>query len=161
MRGDQPVCAAASETWAPVTADYLNTFVSRFARAGPPVGVLEANDVVEVRRGDLEDRRVVERGDPVHGAGRVAEAGAGGDDLGVQDGGADGAELELRAAALDVPALVLLAVELKAERVAGPDEEDLSDIRLGVRPDQLPAPRLLDPPPPERPAVEALVVRGV
>src|SRR5438874_3708626 len=161
MRGDQPVCAAASETWAPVTAHYLNTFVSRFARAGPPVGVLEANDVVEVRCGDLEDRGVVERGDPVHGAGRVAEAGAGGDDLGVQDGGADGAELELRPAALDVPALVLLAVELEAERLAGADEEDLADVRAGMSPDQLPPPRLLHAPRFEAPAVAALEVGRV
>src|SRR5439155_19734450 len=63
------------------------------------------------------------------------------------------------AAALDVPALVLDAVELEAERVTGRDEEQLPDVRVGLRPDQLPAPGLLDPPRLDGPAIETLDVR--
>ena len=86
------------------------------------------------------------------------EGRAGRDHLGVEETLAGVAELELRAAALDVPALVLLPVELEAQRMAAADEEDLPDIRVGVSPDELPAPRLLDPARPERPAVETLEV---
>src|SRR5262249_25142933 len=64
-------------------------------------------------------------------------------------------------AALEVPALVLLPVELERERLARPHEEDLSNVRVGMRPDQLPAPGLLDPPAFEGEAVEGAVVRRV
>src|SRR5437764_13135788 len=102
--------------------------MSGFARALPPVAVLEAHDVVEVRRRDLQDRRVLEGRDPVDGARPVAEARPLADDLAVQDGLTRVAELELRPPALDVPALVLLAVELQAQGLARADEEDLPDV---------------------------------
>src|SRR5436309_15909185 len=95
-------------------------------------------------RGDLENGRVLERCDAVARAGPEAEARAAGDDLLVERFLPRVAELELCAAALDLPALVLLAVELEREGLAGAHEEDLPDVRVGVRPDQLPAPRLLD-----------------
>src|SRR5579859_3187405 len=95
------------------------------------------------------------------GAGPVAEARAGCDDLLVERLLAGLAELEPRATALDVPALVLLPVELQRERLAGRDEEDLSDVRVGHGPDQLPAPRLLDLARLEGEAVERAVVRRV
>src|SRR5262249_45550677 len=60
---------------------------------------------------------------------------------------------------LDEPALVLLPVELERERLAGLHEEDLPDVRVCLGPDQLPAPRLLDPPRLEREPVERAVVR--
>ena len=44
--------------------------------AGAAVRVLEPHDVVELRRRDLEDRRVLERGHAVHRAGPVVEGGA-------------------------------------------------------------------------------------
>src|SRR6476620_2389895 len=125
------------------------------------VPVLETYDVVEVRRRDLEDGRVLERRDPVHGARPVPEGRAGGDDLLAQRLLPRIAELEPRPAALDVPALVLLPVELERERLARPHKEDLPDVRLGIRPDQLPAPRLLHPTRLEGEAVEGTVVRRV
>src|SRR5262245_35221589 len=108
---------------------------------------------------NLEDRRVLERGHAVNGAGPEAEARPGGDDLLVERLLAHLAELDPRAAALEVPALVLLPVELERERLARPHEEDLSNVRVGMRPDQLPAPGLLDPPAFEGEAVEGAVVR--
>src|SRR5215472_6281549 len=119
---------------------------SGVAAAFASVAVLEADDVVELRRRDLEDRRVLERGDPVHRSGAEVEARARGDDLLVERLLAGVAELEPRAAALDVPALVFLPVELERERLARPHEEDLPDVGVCVRPDQLPAPRLVDLP---------------
>src|SRR5581483_9422567 len=71
------------------------------------------------------------------------------------------AELELGPARLDVPALVLLPVELETEGLARADEEHLADVAVGMCPDELVAPRLLDAPRLERPAVEALEVRRV
>src|SRR4029077_9205185 len=72
------------------------------------VPVLETYDVVEVRRRDLEDGRVLELRDPVHCARPVPEGRAGSDDLLVQRLLPRIAKLEPRPAALDVPALVLL-----------------------------------------------------
>ena len=46
---------------------------SGYVALGAAVAVVEPDDVVEVRRRDLEDRRVLERGDAMHGAGPVAE----------------------------------------------------------------------------------------
>src|SRR5829696_1863543 len=85
--------------------------------AGAAVVVLEADDVLQVRRGDLEDRRVVDRGDAVHRPGGVVEGGA------------------------------------------GADEQNLAAVRVGDRPDQLVAPRLLHAPRLERPPLERVEVR--
>src|SRR5262245_21112955 len=114
-----------------------------------------------MRRRDLEDRRVLERGDAVDGAGPVAEARAGRDDLLVERLLADLAELEPRPPALDIPALVLLAVELQRERLPCLHEQDLPDVGVCMGPDQLPAPGLLDPARLERKTVERAVVRRV
>ena len=54
------------------------------------------------------------------------------------------ADLELRPPLEHVPRLVLDLVELQAERLARLDEQDLAGVVLGLRPDQLRAPRLLD-----------------
>src|SRR5215472_15431697 len=77
---------------------------SGVAGAFASVAVLEPHDVVELRRRDLEDRRVLERGDAMHRPGPEAEARARRHDLLVERLLADVAELEPRAAALDVPA---------------------------------------------------------
>jgi hypothetical protein len=50
-------------------------------------------------------------------------------------------------------------VVLEAQGLTGRDEEDLADVVARLSPDQLPAPRLLDPPRIEGPAVEAVEVR--
>src|SRR5581483_371545 len=139
----------------------LTTIVSGFARALAPVAVLEADDVVQLRRRDLEDGRVLERGDAVNGAGDEVEGGTRADHLLVQGPLPRLAQLELGAPRLDVPALVLLLVELEAEGVAGADEEHLADVGVRVRPDQLVAPGLLDAARLERPPIEAFEVRAV
>src|SRR5690242_11972225 len=112
-----------------------------------------------MRRRDLEHRRGLERSQAMNGAGPIAKAPPGGYDLFVERLLARLAELEPRAAAFDVPALVLLPVELQRERLAGADEEDLPDVGVGFGPDQLPAPWLLDPAGLEGEAVERAVVR--
>src|SRR5919205_836662 len=53
---------------------YLNTSLSRCGRALAPVAVLEPDNVVEVRRRDLQDRRVLERRHAMHGARPEAES---------------------------------------------------------------------------------------
>src|SRR6478609_4297877 len=131
------------------------------AGAFASIPVLQPDDVVEMRGRDLEDRRVLDRGDPVHRAGAEVEAGAGCDDLLVERLLAGVAELEAGAATLDVPALVLLPVELQGERLARPHEQDLAYVLVRVGPDQLRAPWLLDPPRLEREPVERAVVRRV
>src|SRR5438067_6692326 len=153
MRGDQPLCLPASETVSPSTGAKLITPVSRFARALAAVAVLQANDVVELRRRDLDDRGVLECGEPVHGARDEVKGRPRRDHLRVEDALARLAELELRPARFDVPGLVLLPVELEAERLARAHEEDLPDIPVGVGPDELPPPRLLDAPRLHRPAI--------
>src|SRR5262249_21932355 len=121
----------------------------RRIRSGPAgafasIAVLETHDVVEMGRRHLEDRRVLEGGDTVHRAGQEAERCSGGHDFLVERLLAALAELDPRAAALDIPALVLFPVELERERLACPHEQDLPDVGVGMSPDQLPAPRLLD-----------------
>src|SRR4051794_37108024 len=134
---------------------------SGVAGAFASVPVLEPDDVVEVRRRDLQDRRVLERRDPVHRPGPEMEARPGGDDLLVERLLAGLAELESSTAALEVPALVLFPVELERERLALAHEQDLPHVGVGVRPDELPAPRLLDPARLECEPVEGAVVRRV
>ena len=56
------------------------------------------------------------------------------------------AKLELCTPSLDVPRLVLDLVVLERERLACLHEQELPAVVVGERPDQLPAPRLLDPP---------------
>src|SRR5262249_61607603 len=88
--------------------------------------------------------RVLEGQHPVDRAGTHPEGGSRGDDLRVRRLVAGMSHLDLRAPRLDQPGLVLLAVKLEAERLAGLDEEDLPAVVVGDRPDQLVAPRLLD-----------------
>src|ERR1044072_8133972 len=115
----------------------LNTYVSGFARPLAPVAVLEADDVVQIRRRYLEDRRVLDGRDGGDGPRGEVERGAGPHDLAVQHPLAGPAELDFRAAGEDVPRLVLDLVELEAERLAGLEEERLPDVPVGLRPDQL------------------------
>src|SRR3954471_122716 len=53
--------------------------------------------------------------------------------------------LEREPARQDHDRLVLHPVILERQRLAGVDVEDLADVAVGVRPDQLVAPGLLDP----------------
>src|SRR5262249_44301808 len=161
MRADQPVRRAASLTVIPSTAGYLTRSVSRYAGSLlPAVAILEPDDVVDLRRRHLEDRRVLQRRDAMNGAGPEVERAAGPDDLGLGDRLTRGCELELGTSGFDVPGLVLDAVELEAERVTRSDEDELADVAIGQRPEQLMAPRLLDPLGLEGEAVDAAQVRG-
>ena len=71
------------------------------------------------------------------------------------------AELELGAARLDEPRLVLHAMELQAEGLAGLHNKHLADVMLGLRPDELVAPGLLHLARLEGPRVEPPDVRRV
>src|SRR5262249_32352277 len=81
------------------------------------------------------------------------------DDLAVQDPLARRPQLDLGAPLEHVPRLVLDLVKLEAERLARPEEERLADVVLGLRPDHLVTPRLLDPFRLERELVEPSEVR--
>src|SRR5262249_35094848 len=144
-----------------IHAANLNTSVSRRRRTLPPVPVLEPDDVVQLGRRDLDDRRVLERRDAMDSPRPKVEAGASCNDLNTQDRVAGRPELELRTTRLDEPGLVLLPVELERERLAGTDEEDLADVRLRLREDELVPPRFFDAARLECPRVEAPEARGV
>src|SRR4051794_4639707 len=101
------------------------SLVRRF-RFGAAVLILESNDIVQLRRRDLDDGRVLDRRHAVHGPGREVEGGARGDDLRVQHALARPAELDPGLAGEHVPRLVLHLVELQAERLARADEEQLA-----------------------------------
>ena len=147
MRGDQPErrlvspivihCRIAAEPY------QSRVKVLRRGRALAPVPVLEPHDVVQVRRRDLDDERVLDRRHAVHGARAEAERVAG-RDLERLELAPDLAELEPRAPLLHEPRLVLDLVVLQAQRLAGADEEELADVVLGLGPDELPAPWLVD-----------------
>src|SRR4051794_10168602 len=97
MRGDQPVCRAACPTVSASTAPEPYHACVKVLGAAAAVPVFEPHDVVEVRRRDLEDERVVERGDAVHGARPEAEGGTRADDLRRGSRVAGSAHLDLRA----------------------------------------------------------------
>src|SRR5690242_7001049 len=126
----------------------------------PAVVILEPDDVVQLRRRHLEDSSVFDRLQPVHRTGWEAERLPGPDHLFLEDPLPRLAELDPRPALEHVPGLVLLVVELEAERLAGLHEQDLPGVRARVRPDQLGSPRLLDRARIEGEAVDAGQVRG-
>src|SRR5207244_10501960 len=154
-----PVRAAAWPTVSDSIRKNLNRAMSGLRSAFPSVLVLEPDHVLQLRRRDLEDRRVLEGAHAMDGSGREAKGRAGTDDLGLQHRLPCPTELKLGAAAEDVPALVLLAVELKTERLAGAHEEQLPRVALRLGPDQLVPPRLFDLVRLERKGLEALEIR--
>ena len=62
---------------------------------------------------------------------------------------------------LDVPRLVLHAMELEADRVPRVDEDELADVLVRLGPDELPTPRFLHSPRGECEPVEPVEVRRV
>ena len=93
------------------------------------------------------------------GARTEVERRTGPDDLLLEHGLPRRAELELGPPSLDEPRFVLHAVELEAQGLTRLDEQDLADVLPGLGPDQLVAPRLVDPPRLDGPGVETLQVR--
>src|SRR6185295_16392394 len=106
---------------------------------GAPVAVFEPDDVLRLRRRDLEQNRVLEGADAVHGARGEVEGPARRDDLDVERA-ARVADLELGAPGLDEDRLVLRAMELERELLARPDEDDLPAIAVSRSEDDLVAP---------------------
>src|SRR5215208_2008664 len=98
-----------------------------------------------MRRRDLEDEGVLQRANPVHGSRLDAERGTRRHHLTRGRLLARGRELELRTTFEHVPRLVLLPVELQRELVPRLDVQELAGVRVSNRPNQLVAPRLLDP----------------
>src|SRR5436190_9012663 len=103
MRDDHPVCVAAAPTVNSTAATLPQPCQGRAGRARlrlarplAAVVVLEPDDVVELRRRDLEDPRVVERLHPMDRAGRKVEGLAGPDHLFLEDALSCLAELEPR-----------------------------------------------------------------
>jgi D-amino peptidase len=140
-RVDDRTISVRADTWWDAWKDVL--LLGR-ARALAPVAILEPDDVVEVRRRDLDDQRVLDRRDAMDRARPVAERVAG-DDLDRLELAADLPELERRPALLHEPRLVLHLVVLKAQLLAR-GRRAASDVRVGLGPDELPAPGLLDAP---------------
>ena len=148
MRGDQPERRLASPMviHARIRANLIRV-VSRFLRrrgAFAPVPVFEPHDVVQVIRRDLDHERVLERGHAVHRARPEAERVVR-PDLERLELPSYLAELEARTSFLDEPRLVLLLVLLQAQRLTGPDEEELPRVLVRLGPDELPPPWLLHP----------------
>src|SRR5467141_1910802 len=121
----------------PFPASGTMTFMSR-----PPVAVFEAHDVVDLGGGSLEQ---VGRG---HGLELMDQL-----RLDVERRPLRHGPLDQRIALLDaeddlarehVDRFVLLVVVLQRQDVSRLDVQDLADIAVGPRPDQLVAPRLVD-----------------
>src|SRR5712691_11445296 len=108
----------------------------------PTVAILEAHHVLELRSRGLEHVAVRERGHAVAQAGGDVERLARREHAPFQR--VTLARLQLEPAGEEVDRLVLGAVVLQAERVSRADVEDLADVPVGVRPDQLVTPGLLD-----------------
>src|SRR5262249_56466549 len=151
IRGDQPVWAAAFPTGTPSMASDPNTTVSGLRGSLAAVAVFEPDDVVQLGGRDLDDLRIVDRGHPMHRPRPETERRARPDHLLLEHRVAGGAELQLRPSLLNEPRLVLDVVELQAERLACLHEQQLADVLVGLRPDQLVAPRLLHLAPLARP----------
>ena len=113
------------------------------ASAFAAVAVVEPDDVVELGRRDLEHERVLERGEAVNSAGRKRNAAR-------LDLASSRARLRLPSSSeRDLPAR---ATTRPSPRGTGgsatrrTDEEELADVVVRLRPDELPSPRLLDLP---------------
>src|SRR3954468_2458255 len=160
MRGDHPVRDAAWPIVSDSISQNLNRTMSGFGRPFAPIGVFEPDDVVQLRRRDLEDRRVLDCRDAVDRPGREAKRASRADDLRLEHRLPGFPELELGLALEDVPAFVFLAMELEAQRLARANAEELPGVFVRLRPDQLVAPWLFHLVRLKGEAIQALEVRG-
>src|SRR5438874_1735028 len=116
----------------------------------------EPDDVLDLRRGHLDDEGVLVSLQAMNRAREEAEAVTGVDVLRRTAVLPHGAHLERRPALVHVPGLVLVLVVLERERLPGAHEEQLAAVRVRQSPDQLVAPGLLDAPGLERELAHAV-----
>src|SRR5579862_1091076 len=115
------------------------------ARALAAEVVLEADDVVELRGRDLDQRAALDRrvampsADPDPGA--IARS-----ELAIRDRAGGVLERQAEPSLKDVDPLVLRRVVLERQALARLDDEELPDVPVRMRPDELMAPGLLDAP---------------
>src|SRR5882762_5497024 len=132
----QPIDQMASDETGPAQDDRAHLFY-------PAVAVLEPDHVVQLRRGGFEDVAVRLRDHPV-----AEERGDVERVAGVEDGLLQlltfPAGLEAHHAGQHMDGLVLAQVVLEAEGLTLVDVQDLADVAVGVRPDELVSPGLLD-----------------
>src|SRR5918996_2639028 len=131
-----------------MSSSRMNRWLQRLglwlARPGAAVRVLEANDVLQLRRGHLEDVAVFERHHAVlHPRADVVALARAHHFLHQAAPLVDDQE---QLSALDVDRLVLALMKLQRELVALLHVKKLPDVAIGVSPDQLVPPRLLHPP---------------
>src|ERR1700694_5498533 len=108
------------------------------------VSVLQPHDVVELRGRHLQDCRVLDGRDSMDSAGTDAKGGTRAHDLRLRELLAGRGDVQPSSTGLDVPRLVLLAVELEAQRFARLHEKELAAVVVCERPDELVAPGLVD-----------------
>src|SRR4030095_1078823 len=97
-----------------------------------PVAIFQPDDIVELRRGNLEDIAVFDRRHAVNRLGRDVYALAGKHFTFRQPAAL--VNLEQQPAGVQVDRLVLDVVVLQAERMAGVDVDQFADVAIGLGP---------------------------
>src|SRR5262245_26821576 len=113
-------------------------------RSLPAEVVLDPDDVVQLRCGDLDQLDVVDRLEPVATADRDAGE-VSGSELPDRHRAGLVLQVESEPAADHVDRFVLALVVLKREAPAGVDRDELADVAIRHDPVELVAPRLVDP----------------
>src|SRR6266545_113389 len=143
-RSDALVC------WQLATSDRIARIETRPRTRSGRVGaltavvVLEADDVVELRRGDLHELDLLIQGlEPVDDSSGDATVLPRPEVL-ARHRGLNGARVQTEPTAQDEDRFVLDPVRLEGQALARLDRDDLADVSVRLRPDPLPAPGLLD-----------------
>src|SRR6266508_493405 len=149
-------CASASSRsdalvcWQLATSDRIARIETRPRTRSGRVGaltavvVLEADDVVELRRGDLHELDLLIQGlEPVDDSSGDATVLPRPEVL-ARHRGLIGARVQTEPTAQDEDRFVLDPVRLEGQALARLDRDDLADVSVRLGPDPLPAPGLLD-----------------